>query len=124
MGITQGALAYDLGEGWSQKRICILERQEFIDTPILAEISAILKIPVEAFLNFSEVQMIKNLASNFSGCAADNMDSDNQNLHPLDKLKKLHVQKVSFYERILAVEKELLENWNHLFQIVEKSINK
>lgn len=39
-----------------------------------------LKIPEDAFLHFSEEQMIKNLPSNFYGFVAGNMNSDDQNI--------------------------------------------
>ena len=54
LGIKQEALAFDLGGDWNQKKISLLEQKETIDAPLLQQISAALKIPVEAFQNFDE----------------------------------------------------------------------
>ncbi len=58
LGMKQEALAYELGEDWNQKKISLLEQKETIDTPLLAKISAALKIPVEAIQNFDEEQAV------------------------------------------------------------------
>ncbi len=52
LGIKQDALAYELGDDWSQKKISLLEAKETVDADLLQQISAVLKIPVEAFQNF------------------------------------------------------------------------
>lgn len=59
LGIKQDALAVELGracpeyaEGiWNQQKISLLEQKESIDAPLLQQISAALKIPVEAIQN-------------------------------------------------------------------------
>ena len=48
LGIKQEALAFDLGEEWNQKKISVLEQKEVIEDPLLAKISVVLKITVEA----------------------------------------------------------------------------
>lgn len=58
LGIKQDALAADLGDDWNQQKISLLEQKETIDTPLLQQISAALKIPVEAFQNFDEEQAV------------------------------------------------------------------
>ena len=63
LGIKQDALAYELGEGWTQKKISQLEQKESIELPLLQQISDTLKIPVEAFQNFDEEKAI-NIISN------------------------------------------------------------
>jgi transcriptional regulator with XRE-family HTH domain len=63
LGIKQDALAADLGDDWNQQRISLLEQKETIDAPLLAQISAVLKIPVEAIQNFDEEQAV-NVISN------------------------------------------------------------
>ena len=52
--IKQEALAHELGEDWTQKKVSLLETKETIDVPLLQQIFAALKIPVEAFQNFDE----------------------------------------------------------------------
>ncbi|SMO66305.1 Helix-turn-helix domain-containing protein [Flavobacterium nitrogenifigens] len=58
LNIKQEALAYDLGEEWNQKKISMLEQKDVIEESLLKQISAVLKIPVEAFQNFDEEQAI------------------------------------------------------------------
>ncbi|WP_223706309.1 helix-turn-helix domain-containing protein [Niabella beijingensis] len=58
-GIKQETLSLELGDvpiaiGRNQKKISVLETKETIDVPLLQQISAVLKIPVEAFQNFDE----------------------------------------------------------------------
>jgi len=56
LGIKQDALAADLGDDWNQQKVSLLEQKQTIDTPLLQQISAILKVPVEAIQNFDEEQ--------------------------------------------------------------------
>lgn len=51
LGIKQDALAYELGDDWNQQKISLLEQKESIETELLQQVSAILKIPVEAIQN-------------------------------------------------------------------------
>src|SRR5690606_23629275 len=67
LGIKQEGLAYDLGDDWNQKKISLLEQKETIDAPILQQIAASLKIPVEAISNFDEqaaINIISNTVNN------------------------------------------------------------
>jgi transcriptional regulator with XRE-family HTH domain len=52
LGLKQEALAYALGEEWSQKRVSLLEQKEVIEDDLLNQVAAILKVPVEAIKNF------------------------------------------------------------------------
>ncbi len=65
LGIKQDALAFDLGDDWNQQKISLLEQKETIDASILAQISAVLKIPVEVMQNFDEEQAVNVIANTF-----------------------------------------------------------
>lgn len=52
MGLKQDALAYQLGNDWNQQKVSLLEQKETIETELLKQVAAILKVPVEAFENF------------------------------------------------------------------------
>ena len=54
LGIKQEAFAFELGDDWSQKKVSLLEAKEAIEPAILQQVSAVLKIPVEAIENFDE----------------------------------------------------------------------
>ncbi|MFZ2782875.1 MAG: XRE family transcriptional regulator [Sediminibacterium sp.] len=115
LGIKQDALAADLGDDWNQQKISLLKQKETIDAPLLAKISAALKIPVEAIQNFDEEQAINVISNTIN-------DNDNATMtnpavfnyqpsfNPLDKM-------VELYERMLQQQKEMIEK---LEQLIDK----
>lgn len=109
LGIKQEALAYDLGEDWNQKKISLLEQKETIDAPLLQQISAALKIPVEAFQNFDEEQAVNVIANTFSdfkdGASAINIHSV---FNPIEAVLKMHDEKMALYERMLKEKDEMM----------------
>ncbi|SHF92539.1 helix-turn-helix domain-containing protein [Flavobacterium johnsoniae] len=110
LNIKQEALAYDLGEDWSQKKISLLEQKEVIEDNLLKQISSILKIPVEAFQNFDEEQAV-NIISNTFNIEKDAYIGNAKpvfNINPLDELKKLHEEKIALYERMLKEKDEMM----------------
>ena len=119
LNIKQEALAYDLGEEWNQKKISLLEQKDVIDDKLLKQISAVLKIPVEAFQSFDEEQAI-NIISNTFNIEKDAYIGNAKpvfNINPLDELKKLHEEKIALYERMLKEKDEMMAR-------LEKLINK
>src|SRR5690606_9319432 len=54
LGIKQEALAAQLGDDWSQKKISLLEAKEIIEPALLDELAKALNVPSEAIRNFSE----------------------------------------------------------------------
>jgi len=115
LGIKQDALAYELGDDWNQKKISLLEQKETIDVPLLQQISAVLKIPVEAFQNFDEEQAVNVIANTFS----DFKDSASAiNLHPVfnpvEAVLKMHEEKMELYERMLKEKDEMMADLKKL----------
>jgi transcriptional regulator with XRE-family HTH domain len=114
LGIKQEALAFELGEDWSQKKISILEQKELIETDILAQVAKILKLPVEAFENFDEdsvINIVSNTFSDFKDNAVASPVAMNYNctFNPLDKM-------VELYERMLLQQKEMIDKLEKLIQ--------
>jgi len=111
LGIKQEALAYELGEDWNQKKISLLEQKEEIEASLLAQIADVLKLPVEAFQNFDEEQAV-NIISNTFTCSdfKDNASVMNFNptFDPVDKILKLHEEKIVLYERMLKEKDEMM----------------
>ncbi len=111
LGIKQEALAFELGEDWNQKKISLLEQKETVEPAILQQVSAVLKIPVEAFQNFDEEQAI-NIISNTFHDFKDNAIASAMNyqcsFNPLDKIIELYDEKISLYERMLKEKDELM----------------
>lgn len=110
LGIKQEALAHELGEEWSQKKISLLEQKETVEENILAQVSEILKIPVKAFQNFDEEQAVNIIANTFN----NHDQSNGLNLYPtfqnnpIDKLIQLHEEKIALYERMLNEKDEMM----------------
>ena len=117
LGIKQDALAYELGEGWTQKKISQLEQKETIERPLLQEISRTLKIPVEAFQNFDKEQAINIISNTFdnfdNGAIAINCNSD---VNPIENIIKLHEEKIALYERMLKEKDEMMERLERLIK--------
>ncbi|MCV2485082.1 helix-turn-helix domain-containing protein [Flavobacterium sp. SH_e] len=113
LNIKQEALAYDLGEDWNQKKISMLEQKDVIEDSLLKQISAVLKIPVEAFQNFDEEQAI-NIISNtysfedFKDNAVASGFSYQPSFNPVDKIVQLYDEKIALYERMLKEKEEMM----------------
>jgi len=119
LGIKQDALAADLGDDWTQQKVSLLEQKESIDDPLLQQISAVLKIPVEAFQNFDEEQAINIISNNsFDNCSQPASVFYNSTINPLDKIVQLHEEKIALYERMLKEKEDMMIR---LEKLVEKN---
>nr|WP_321486031.1 helix-turn-helix transcriptional regulator [uncultured Draconibacterium sp.] len=116
LGIKQDALAYELGEGWTQKKISQLEQKETIELPLLKEISSTLKIPVEAFQNFDEEQAINIISNTFDNCNQPASIFYNSTVNPVEQIVKLHEEKIALYERMLKEKDEMMERLERLIK--------
>ncbi|MBT1690164.1 helix-turn-helix domain-containing protein [Dawidia soli] len=54
VGVKQESLANQLGPGWSQKRVSLLEGKEIIDDASLVEVCRVLRIKPDIIRQFSE----------------------------------------------------------------------
>jgi transcriptional regulator with XRE-family HTH domain len=117
LNIKQEALAYDLGEDWNQKKISMLEQKDVIEENLLKQISAVLKIPVEAFQNFDEEQAINIISNTFGDNACVGNPNSTFTFNTIEELKKLHEEKIALYERMLKEKDEMMVR-------LEKLINK
>jgi transcriptional regulator with XRE-family HTH domain len=115
LGIKQDALAYELGEGWNQQKISLLEQKETIELPLLKQISNAMKVPVEAFQNFDDEQAINIISNTFdnfdNGAIAINCNSD---VNPIDQIIKLHEEKIALYERMLKEKDQMMDRLEKL----------
>lgn len=106
LGLKQDALAYQLGEEWTQKKVSQLEQKETIDADILEQVSKALNIPVEAFRNLSDEGAVNLISNTFSDHAVSigvgYATNYSPTFNPLDKV-------VELYERLLASEREKVE---------------
>jgi transcriptional regulator with XRE-family HTH domain len=114
LGIKQEALAFDLGDDWNQKKISLLEQKQTIDMPLLQQISAVLKIPVEAFQNFDEEQAVNVIANTFGDNACVANPNSTFNFNPIQELRKLHEEKIVLYERMLKEKDDMIIKYEKL----------
>jgi transcriptional regulator with XRE-family HTH domain len=117
MGIKQEALAHELGEDWSQKKISLLEQKEEVEEELLRQVGEILRIPVEAFQNFDEEQAINIISNTFNKEAFIANSGGTFQFNPLEEIKKLHEEKIALYERMLKEKDEMMAR-------LEKMMNK
>mgnify|MGYP003583484867 CR=1 FL=1 len=119
MGMKQDALAWQLGEEWTQKKISLIESKETIDVKILKQISDVLKMPVEALQNFDEEQAVNVIANTFN-CTDFKNNSSVMNLNPvfdpIDKIIQLHEEKIALYERMLKEKDEMMAELKKLIK--------
>jgi transcriptional regulator with XRE-family HTH domain len=113
LGLKQDALAYELGEDWNQQKISLLEQKEKIDSDILEQVSAILKIPAEAIRNFDEEKAVNIIANTFDK-VENSFNFGTFNLHPVEKIIQLHEEKIALYERMLKEKDELMARLERL----------
>lgn len=116
LGIKQDALAIELGDDWNQQKVSLLEQKETIDASLLKQISAALKIPVEAIQNFDEEQAVNIIANTFDNGSILNGINHNPTFHPIDKLVQLHEEKIALYERMLKEKEEMMERLEKLIE--------
>ncbi|ACT92180.1 helix-turn-helix domain-containing protein [Dyadobacter fermentans] len=113
LSVKQDALAFELGEDWNQQKISLLEQKEKIDSDILEQVAAILKIPAEAIRNFDEQQAITVISSTFNDNSQLGTLINNYN-NPIDAVLKLHEEKMALYERMLKEKDEMMERLERL----------
>jgi transcriptional regulator with XRE-family HTH domain len=113
LSIKQDALAFELGEDWNQQKISLLEQKEKIDSDILEQVAAILKIPAEAIRNFDEDQAINIIANTFDK-VENSFNFGTFNLHPVEKIIQIHEEKIALYERMLKEKDEMMERLERL----------
>ncbi|MEJ5055611.1 helix-turn-helix transcriptional regulator [Sphingobacterium sp. MYb382] len=119
LGIKQDALAYDLGEDWNQQKISLLEQKEAIESNLLEQVAAALKIPVEAIQNFDEEQAVNIIANTITNHdnATGLIVNRNPIFHPVESILKLHEEKIALYERMLKEKDEMM---TRLEKLIEK----
>lgn len=121
LGIKQEALAIDLGDDWSQRKISLLEQKEEIEEPLLQQIANVLKVPVEAIKNFDEEQAIHNIQNNYDSAVVNAGPTINYkcNFNPFDKWAEEVAENRKLYERLLQAEKEKMELLQKLLEKVK-----
>lgn len=107
MGIKQEALAFELGEDWSQKKISLLEQKEEVEEKLIRQVAEILKVPSEAIKNFDEEKAINVISNTFNDNSA--VVNNNPIFNPIEKWVEALEENKKLYERLLESEREKVE---------------
>jgi transcriptional regulator with XRE-family HTH domain len=109
LGIKQEALALDLGDDWSQKRISLLEQKEVIEPQLLEQIADVLKVPADAIKQFDEEVAI-NVIGNTVTTVNDNGTGQLFQFYPtanlIEKWMETLEENKKLYERLLKEKEE------------------
>lgn len=108
LGMKQEALAAELGEDWTQRRISLLEAKEEIEPDVLEQVAKVLKVPTEAIKNFDEEKAINIISNSFHDSSILNAGS-HPTFNPIDKVVQLYDEKIELYERMLKDKTEMIE---------------
>jgi transcriptional regulator with XRE-family HTH domain len=123
LGIKQDALAADMGDDWNQQKISLLEQKETIDTALLKQISAALKIPVEAFQNFDEekaVNIIANTVTTVNDNATGQLFQINPVINPLEKWLEAMEENKKLYERMIKEKDNMILTLQTMLENLKK----
>ena len=102
-GVKQSTLALDLGEGWSQKKVSMLESRPTISKELLGEVATALGLTPEAIENFQESSLCKHL----TGTAISTPNNSSPGgLELVGKLLELLEENRALYHCLLEAEKE------------------
>lgn len=125
LDMKQEALASELGEEWTQRRISLLEQRETVDQETLKLVAKALKVPVKAIENFSEKGAVnyfntfEDTVTSNGGAIGGPNTNNNCTFNPIDKLmeaieeiKQLNAalvkekdEKIALLEKILSEKK-------------------
>jgi transcriptional regulator with XRE-family HTH domain len=120
LGLKQEALALELGDDWSQKRVSLLEAKEILEPELLSKVAKALKVPEEAIRNFDEQAAV----TYFNTFNDNSFSNSNGTFHasyctfnPIDKWLEVLEENKKLYERLLDSEREKVE-------LLRQSLNK
>ncbi|MBT1688041.1 helix-turn-helix domain-containing protein [Fulvivirgaceae bacterium PWU37] len=123
-GLKQEALAARLGEGWSQKKISVLESRADIDDDDLKQLAEGLGVGVEHIKKYDH-EKVKNFIQNYYGDYGQNNAQNGQNNHGDHNVNPQHIEKVDHLEQKQdpSVEKsnELISQIKSLYDDLLKS---
>lgn len=117
LGIKQETLAYELGDGWTQKKVSQLEAKESIEKDILEQVAKILNVSSEAIQRFNEESAINIISSTFHDNASGVNYKCEMTFNPIEKLIESHEENKKLYERLLEAEKSKVEYLERLLNV-------
>ena len=123
-GLKQEALALELGNDWTQRKVSLLEAKEQIEPEILEEVAKALKVPVDAIRNFDAQETVYNIQNNYDSANPSINFPQQCTFNPLEKyieavdqIQKLNAKNEKLYEALLKEKDEKIA-------LLEKMMNK
>lgn len=114
--MKQETLAEELGI--SQQSVSNLEQSETLEEDKLRQIAAVLGVTKEAIENFSE-EAVFNYFSNFYDNSTGQVNNNNCNINPLEKLIESYEENKKLYERLVQAEKDKVAYLEKLLNVVK-----
>jgi len=103
--MKQEALAEKLGEGWTQKKVSLIEGTEVIDQALIEELAKALQVSPEAIRNLNDELIINYIQNNYDH--SSNNNSGHMTIqNPIDKIMELQDEKTKLYEALLKEKDE------------------
>lgn len=102
-GVKQQSLALELGAGWSQKKVSLLESRPTISKELLAQVAAALGVAGEAIEHFQESNLSKHLTGMTTPFPNGSFPAG---LELVGKLLELMEENCALYHSLLEAEKE------------------
>jgi transcriptional regulator with XRE-family HTH domain len=117
LGIKQEALAQELGEDWTQKKVSLMEQKAVLEPEVLYKVSKALNIPDIAIKNFDEekaITIIANTVNNNDHATGNSLFNYQPIFNPIDKIVQLHEEKIQLYERMLREKEDMINKLEKL----------
>ncbi len=111
--------AYELGDGWSQKRVSLLEQKAEVKQEILERVAAVLQVPVEAIRSFDQETAFNNLRHHYDRSELNAAPPAGFILtfDPLAKWMAAMEENEKLYERLLKSEQQKVEMLQKLLDL-------
>jgi transcriptional regulator with XRE-family HTH domain len=120
LGLKQDALAAELGDDWSQKKVSMLEAKETIEQNIIEQVAKVMKIPVDAIKNFDEDQAINFISNTFNDTNRIINYNPTFNVNPMEKWLEALEENKRLYEALLKSEREKVSMLEKMLTDVKK----
>ncbi len=104
LGLKQEAIASELGEGWNQKRVSLMEDREFVEPEILDSLAKIFKLPVKVISEFNENSILNTLTNPYD--TSISQERDIKQLFLIKQVIKLYEDRTFIYDRMLKDNEE------------------
>lgn len=112
-GVKQQSLALELGAGWNQKKVSVLESRSTISPELLEQVAKILGLSAEAIENFQESALCKQLTG-MPGPSSTN--THHSVLELVEKFLELLEENRTLYHCLLQAEKKRASCWNECWR--------